>query len=66
MLGKQAKSPWIAQVALDADTLLISGRGFGHGVGLCQYGARGLARRRKSAGEILGWYFPGADRARAW
>ncbi|NRA96569.1 MAG: SpoIID/LytB domain-containing protein [Planctomycetes bacterium] len=66
LLGKQAKSPWIAQVALDADTLLISGRGFGHGVGLCQYGARGLARRRKSAGEILGWYFPGADRARAW
>ena len=66
LLGKAAKSPWIASVTLEKDRFLINGRGFGHGVGLCQYGARGLARRRKSAGDILDWYFSGAERARAW
>lgn len=65
-LGAASKSPWIAHVTLDGDTIHVVGHGFGHGVGLCQYGARGLARRRKGCGDILGRYFPGAERARAW
>jgi stage II sporulation protein D len=38
----------------------ISGRGFGHRVGLCQDGARALASRGRSASEILQRYFPAA------
>lgn len=38
----------------------ISGRGFGHRVGLCQAGARELARRGRNAREILERYFPTA------
>jgi len=38
----------------------LSGRGWGHGVGLCQCGAEGMARRGSSAEEILGYYYPGA------
>jgi stage II sporulation protein D len=34
------------------------GRGWGHGVGLCQCGAQGLARAGKSAPEILSFYYP--------
>jgi len=35
------------------------GHGFGHGVGLCQWGAEGKARRGWSASRILRFYYPG-------
>jgi stage II sporulation protein D len=38
----------------------VTGRGRGHGVGLCQEGAGELARRGFGAHEILGHYYPGA------
>lgn len=34
------------------------GRGFGHGVGLCQTGAQAMARKDKSAEKILKYYYP--------
>jgi stage II sporulation protein D len=37
-----------------------SGRGYGHGVGMCQYGAEAMAREGKSAKEILSYYYPGS------
>jgi stage II sporulation protein D len=37
-----------------------NGRGFGHGVGLCQYGAQGKALRGMKYHEILYSYYPGA------
>ncbi len=36
------------------------GRGHGHGLGLCQWGARGRAEAWQSAEEILAAYYPGA------
>ena len=39
---------------------VLSGTGFGHGVGLCQTGALARARRGAAAAEILAVYFPGA------
>src|SRR5690606_6960775 len=39
---------------------VVRGAGFGHGVGMCQVGAIGMAEKRKSVGAILGHYFPGA------
>lgn len=39
---------------------LIQGKGFGHGVGLCQYGAREMAFQGAKSFEILKFYFPGA------
>jgi stage II sporulation protein D len=35
-----------------------AGRGWGHGVGLCQSGAQGMARQGKTAYQILGYYYP--------
>jgi stage II sporulation protein D (peptidoglycan lytic transglycosylase) len=48
------------QRAPDAPSLLLEGGGLGHGVGLCQWGARGMALAGSAASEILGYYFPGA------
>lgn len=39
--------------------LLIEGAGLGHGVGLCQWGARGMALTGSSEQEILTFYYPG-------
>ncbi len=38
---------------------MIEGAGWGHGVGLCQWGARGMALRGGTAAQILSFYFPG-------
>lgn len=41
------------------ETLTIKGKGYGHGVGLCQDGARVMASRGRTYREITGFYFPG-------
>lgn len=38
---------------------VFEGRGFGHGVGMSQYGAQGQAREGRSYREILAYYFQG-------
>ena len=40
-------------------TVDISGRGFGHGVGMCQYGAKQMAQKRRGYRSILSKYYPG-------
>ena len=42
-------------------TFVFTGSGYGHGVGLSQYGAKGQALEGKSATEILNYYFPDAQ-----
>ena len=42
-------------------TLLAVGRGFGHGVGMSQWGAYALAQRGEGYPEILRYYFRGTD-----
>ena len=40
---------------------VFSGTGHGHGLGLCQWGARGRALAGQTAAEILAAYYPGAS-----
>jgi stage II sporulation protein D len=42
------------------DSVRFTTIGYGHGVGMSQYGADGLARRGKNFREILEYYYPGA------
>ena len=39
----------------------FSGKGYGHGVGMSQIGARGLAIAGDTATAIMNYYFPGSD-----
>ena len=39
----------------------IIGGGLGHGIGMSQYGADGMARAGKTASEILQYFFPGTE-----
>lgn len=43
--------------------ITFSGRGWGHGVGMSQYGARGRAAAGHSYSQILGFYYPGTTLA---
>ena len=45
--------------APDGAALVVAGAGLGHGVGFCQWGARGLALAGRAASDILSFYFPG-------
>ena len=45
--------------------LLVDGRGFGHGVGMSQWGAQGMARAGHSFDEILTHYYR-ESRSSAW
>lgn len=47
-------------VRLAADSVHFSGTGYGHGVGLCQWGAKQRASDGFSYREILAYYYPGA------
>ena len=44
-------------------SFVIEGGGLGHGVGLCQWGARGMAAAGTSSEDILNFYFPGTRRS---
>lgn len=41
------------------DTLVLNGKGWGHGVGLCQIGAANMALHGYNYKEILTFYYPG-------
>ena len=41
--------------------IILNGKGNGHGVGLCQWGAFNLAKLGRSAEDILEFYFPGTQ-----
>ena len=47
-------------------TFAISGRGWGHGVGMCQVGAYGLAKQGWTAEQILKAYYSGIELTRIY
>src|SRR5262245_47620677 len=51
-------SGWMTMTS-GQDAALALGRGWGHGVGMVQWGAYGKARRGLSASQILGYYYGG-------
>lgn len=44
----------------EGDTLTFSVTGYGHGVGMSQYGANAMAKEGRSWQEIMEWYYSGA------
>ncbi|MDG5471203.1 stage II sporulation protein D [Jeotgalibacillus sp. ET6] len=43
------------------DSIIIQTKGYGHGVGMSQYGANGMAKEGKTYGEIVTHYFKGVE-----
>jgi len=61
LFGLKSTYFWLS---LGRDSVIITGKGWGHGVGMCQWGAIGMAKRGYSYKQILGYYYPGAKLAR--
>ncbi|MBN2453265.1 MAG: SpoIID/LytB domain-containing protein [Candidatus Omnitrophica bacterium] len=47
--------------SIKCGSLILEGYGWGHGVGMCQWGAFGMASQGKKAAEILQFYYPGTE-----
>lgn len=62
----EVRSMLLSDVSIQGGNLLLRGRGFGHGVGLCQWGANKLAQEGKSPEEIIRFYFNGVEIPKLW
>ena len=60
---RRLKSTLMRLSAANGDRLRITGTGSGHGLGLCQIGANGMAQPpyRRNFREILQHYYPGVE-----
>ncbi len=66
-LGSRKVRSTYCEISIEGDEVVFSeGKGFGHGLGLCQWGMEGQAREGKSASEILSYYYPGTSFSRAY
>jgi stage II sporulation protein D len=60
-------SNWFTIEDDGGDTVRITGgRGYGHGVGLCQWGAQYLAEHGQTGEQILRYYYPGVELLKAY
>ena len=55
------RSTRITSIDVVGLAIRVSGSGFGHGVGMSQWGAKGLAEAGRSAQDILKFYYRGAQ-----
>lgn len=59
LLGYKVLPSTLFEVALDSGGYRFTGHGNGHGLGMCQWGAKGRADAGMNAAAILAAYFPG-------
>ncbi|MCY8941725.1 SpoIID/LytB domain-containing protein [Bacillus atrophaeus] len=59
MIGASSIKSTYASVSSDSKQFTISGKGYGHGVGMSQYGAKERAESGDSYTSILKFYYPG-------
>ncbi|HZO66769.1 MAG TPA: SpoIID/LytB domain-containing protein [Kribbellaceae bacterium] len=57
LTASAAESYWVEPTG----NLTVSGRGFGHGRGMSQYGAQGAALAGRTSTQILDFYYPGTQ-----
>lgn len=59
ILGNRVLLSNLYNLALKGGFIYFKGRGWGHGVGMCQWGAYGMAKRGYNYRKILDFYYPG-------
>ncbi|NLT94976.1 MAG: SpoIID/LytB domain-containing protein [Clostridia bacterium] len=51
------RSTFLTGISIQGGQVVITGKGYGHGVGMSQWGARALAEQGKSPEEIVSYFF---------
>lgn len=64
IVGYETLRSTLFAVVVEGGWARFSGRGYGHGVGMCQWGAKAMAEQGHTARQILEFYYPGATFAR--
>jgi len=59
-------STLITSVKVEGSQVVFTGRGWGHGVGMSQWGANSQAEQGKTAADILQFYYPGTAVQQLW
>lgn len=62
----KVRSMLLSNVAVQGGNLVLEGKGYGHGVGLCQWGAKKMAAEGKSPEEIIKFYYRNVDIQKLW
>ena len=60
IVGYDTLKSTLFAVAVDGELARFAGRGYGHGVGMCQWGAKGMAEQGSTAREIVAFFYRGA------
>lgn len=66
IVGYSAIKSALFKVERSGDIFIFKGRGSGHGVGLSQWGAKGMSEKGYSYREILRHFYPGTSLLRAY
>ncbi|NLG26177.1 MAG: SpoIID/LytB domain-containing protein, partial [Clostridiales bacterium] len=64
--SKELKSTLISDVKLENGKVTFTGKGYGHGVGMSQWGAYGMAEEGKTYDQIIAHYFADVGVATLW
>lgn len=64
--SERVRSTLLSDIRVEGGQLILSGKGFGHGVGMCQWGARLLADKGKSPEDIIKFYFKDVIIEKRW
>ncbi len=66
-LGSEwVRSTLLTRVTVEGGQLVLKGRGFGHGVGMCQWGAKKLAEQGSSSEDIIRFYYQDIEIRKIW
>lgn len=62
----EMRSTLLTSFKVEGDKVLMAGKGFGHGVGLSQWGANVMAKQNKKPEDIIRHYFKDVDIVKLW
>ena len=62
----EMRSTFLQELSVQGDNVNMAGTGYGHGVGMCQWGARALAEDGWTCRDIVGYFYNDIDVVRVW
>lgn len=62
----EMRSTFVEELKIEDGKLLMSGTGYGHGVGMCQWGARALAEEGRSPEGIVDYFYRDIELVMIW
>ena len=60
------RSIYLSGISLQGGNVIMTGKGYGHGVGMCQWGAKKMAAEGRNPREIVNFYFKGVTIDNLW